>query len=363
MKKLLLYLIALLSLQSCSKKSENVQAKRMDIHEAVYAAGNIYPQNEYKVFSNADGNVLELLVEEGDTVELNQILMKVDRDAQLARAVGSENIYAIANKNVSNNSPVLIEYEAALQTISLKYKNDSTNYARFQNLYKQEATSKVELEKAQLNYLASKNEYQAKKKGFERLKNQLKVEFENAQTQYKLNAKDADNYILKSMMKGRVYELYKEQGEMVRRNEAVALIGDLNTPMVRLTVDELDLPKIKIGQEVLIHIDMYNDKVFRARVSKIYPKLNKLDQSFRVDAQFTDSLIPNLYGLSLEGNIMVAEKRNALCIPKTYLVSKDSLWVEVNGEKSLQKVKTGIADFDFVEIVEGINEQSIIYKP
>jgi HlyD family secretion protein len=82
-----------------------------------------------------------------------------------------------------------------------------------------------------------------------------------------------------------------------------------------------------------------------------------------VDAVFVNTDIPNLYGLSLEANIMVSEKNNALCIPKTYLVSKDSLWIEVNGEKSLQKIKTGISDFDYVEITEGISEQSIIYKP
>lgn len=355
--------IALFALYSCKSNTDTIQASRKDIHEAVYASGNIYPMNEYKVFSNADGNVLELLVEEGDTVDLNEVLMRIDREVQLVKAEGSEKIYNIAQKNISQNSPVLIEYEAALQTLALKYKNDSINYTRFQNLYKEEASSRVETEKAMLSYQASKNEYLAKKKGLERLKNQLKVEYENAQTQYKINAKDADNYVIKSTMKGRVYELMKEQGEMVRRNEAVALIGELGLPMIRLTVDELDLPKVKIGQEVFIHIDMFNDRVFKAKITKIYPKLNRLDQSFRVDAHFIDTDIPNLYGLSLEANIMVNEKKNALCIPKTYLVAKDSLWLDVDGKKTLQKVSTGISDFDFIEITQGISEQSIIHKP
>lgn len=363
MSKLKLFIAFVFLLSACKPKTDSIQAQKKDIHEAVYASGNIYPAKEYKVFSNADGNVLELLVEEGDTVELNQVLMRIDRDIQVARAEGSQEIYNIASKNLGANSPILSEYEAALLTIRLKYKNDSSNYQRYQNLYKQQACSKADLERAELNFNASKNEYFAKKKGLERLKNQLKVEYENAQTQLKLNAKDADNYVLKSMMKGRVYELLKEQGEMVRRNETVALIGDLGTPIVRLTVDELDLPKLKIGQEVLIHIDMFADRVFKARLQKIYPKLNRLDQSFRVDAVLTDNDIPNLYGLSLEANILIAEKKNALCVPKTYLVGKDSLWIDVDGEKTLKKVNTGISDFDFVEIVSGIEENSTIYKP
>lgn len=357
----LLFLLS--ALLACKGKQDTISAVRKDIHEAVYASGNIYPAEEYKVFANADGNIVEILVEEGDTIDKDQVLMKVDSDVPSARERGSEEIYVIANKNISANSPVLAEYEAALQTISFKFKNDSNNYVRFQNLYKQDATSKVELERAQLTYLASKNEYIAKKKGYERLKNQLRVEYENAQTQYKLNTKDADNYTMKSMMKGIVFELLKEKGEMVRRNEAVALIGGIEQPVVRMSVDELDLPKIKIGQEVMIHIDMYNDKVFKAKVTKIYPKLNRLEQSFRVDAQFTSTDVPNLYGLSLEANILISNKQNALCVPKSFLVSKDSLWVENNGEKVLQKVETGISDFDYVEITKGITEQSVIYKP
>lgn len=356
-------LFLLLLFAACKNKEESIQAKRMDIHEAVYASGNIFPAEEYRVFSNADGNVLDLMVEEGDTVDKDQILMQIDRDVQLAKEKGSEVIYGIANKNISSNSPALLEYEAALQTLALKYKNDSTNYVRFQNLYKQEATSKIELEKAQLTYNASKNEFLAKKKGLERLKNQLKVEYENAQIQYKLNTKDANNYVIRSMMKGRVYELLKERGEMVRRNEAVALIGDLGAPIVRLSIDEVDLPKVRIGQDVFISIDMYANKIFKAKVTKIYPKLNRLDQSFRVDAKFVDTDIPNLYGLSLEANILISEKKNALCIPKSYFVSKDSLWLDIDGEKKLQKVETGISDFDFVEITKGITEQSKIYKP
>lgn len=363
MSKIRLQIAFVLLMSACKSETESILPLKKDIHEAVYASGNIYPAKEYKVFSNADGNVLELLVEEGDTVDQNQLLMRIDRDMQQAKAEGSQEIYKIANKNLGANSPVLSEYEAALLTISLKYKNDSSNYQRFQNLYKQQACSKADLERAELNYNASKNEYFAKRKGLERLKNQLKIEYENAQTQYKLNAKDADNYELKSMMKGRVFELLKEQGEMVRRNEAVALIGDIGTPIVRLTVDELDLPKLKIGQDVLIHIDMYADRVFKARLQKIYPKLNRLDQSFRVDAVFTETDIPNLYGLSLEANILIAEKKNALCVPKTFLVGRDSLWLELNGEKALQKVSTGISDFDYVEIVSGINEKTKVYKP
>jgi len=363
MKKILV-LIAVVSLFiSCKKNKETINAAKKDIHEAVYASGNIYPSEEYKVFSNADGNIIELLVSEGDTVDIGQVLMTVDRDAQLAREEGALKIYDIANKNISSNSPVLIEYEAALQTLALKYKNDSINYARFQNLYKQEASAKVDVERAQLTYQASKNEYFAKKKGLERLKNQLKVEYENAQTQYKINAKDADNYVLKSSMKGIVYEILKEKGELVRRAEAVALIGNLGNPIIKMTVDELDIPKIKIGQDVVIHIDMYNDRVFKAVVTKIYPKLNRVDQSFRVDAKFTESDVPNLYGLSLEANIMVNHKQNALCIPKSYLVSNDSLWIDVNGDKTLQKIETGISDFDNVEITKGITEQTVIYKP
>lgn len=359
----LIYPVLFLLFISCKDNTESTQAEIKNIQQAVYASGNIYPANEYKVFANADGFISNLKIEEGDTVILDQELMIIESDMQQARYESSEKIYDLAKTNLSNNSPAIQEYQAALSTLKQKLTIDSLNYTRFQNLYAQQACSKSDLEKASLQYVSTKNEYLAKKNGLSRLKNQLTVELKNAEAQYKVNAKDAKNYTVKSLMNGRVYDLLKEKGEAVRRNEPIATIGDYSDLKIKLIIDELDLPKLKINQKVLIKVDMFKDQVFEARLTKIYPKLNKYDQSFRADAVFVNAKLPDLYGLSLEANIIIDQKQNALCIPKNYLVSNDSLWIELNNEKTKIKIKKGVEDFDYVEIIEGITKDTKVYKP
>ncbi|NJO25523.1 MAG: efflux RND transporter periplasmic adaptor subunit [Bacteroidia bacterium] len=79
----------------------------------------------------------------------------------------------------------------------------------------------------------------------------------------------------------------------------------------KLLVDEDDLDKVKEGQKVLITMDAFPDKVFNATVHRIYPMLNKVEQSFRVDA-IPDSPLPvGIYGLNIEANIVIGEKQKS----------------------------------------------------
>lgn len=357
------YLLLFLLFISCKDKSDSILPELKNINQAVYASGNIYPNSEYKVFANADGFITELNIQEGDTVKTGQDLMVIENDMQQARFESSEKIFDVAKSNVSNNSPVIQEYQAALNTLKQKLMLDSINFTRFQNLYNQQACTKVDLEKASLQYISTKNEYWSKLNGLTRLRNQLTIDLKNAEAQYKVNAKDAKNYTVKSLMNGRVYELLKERGEAVRRNEPIAIIGDYSYLKIKLIIDELDLPKLKINQKILIKVDMFKDQIFEAKLTKIYPKLNRYDQSFHADAVFVNSKMPDLYGLSLEANIIIDHKENALCIPKNYLISNDSLLIERNDEKLKIKVIKGIEDFDFVEILQGIDKDTKIFKP
>ena len=71
-------------------------------------------------------------------------------------------------------------------------------------------------------------------------------------------------------------------------------------------MDEADLNKVHKGQKILITLDAWPDKQFVAVVDKIYPRLNKAEQSFRVDAKFEIAPPIGLYGLNLEANIIIS---------------------------------------------------------
>jgi hypothetical protein len=68
----------------------------------------------------------------------------------------------------------------------------------------------------------------------------------------------------------------------------------------------------------------------------------------------------NLYmGLTGEGNIVIQEKKKTLVIPRAYLQDGN----KVETDDGLVVVKTGLSNWEFIEILSGIDEKTKIYKP
>jgi multidrug efflux pump subunit AcrA (membrane-fusion protein) len=137
-------------------------------------------------------------------------------------------------------------------------------------------------------------------------------------------------------------------------------VGDASVFLLELQVDEYDISKIREGQSVLVSMDSYKGQVFKATVSKIYPTMNERSKSFSVEAVFLTQppvLYPNL---TAEANIVIQEKKRALTIPVNYLVNDSTVLISKN---KTRVVKTGLKDYQKVEILNGLSAGDIIYKP
>ena len=165
-----------------------------------------------------------------------------------------------------------------------------------------------------------------------------------------------------SRINGRIYEVYKEPGELVRRGEAVALLGDQGKVYLRLNVDELDVEKVKPGQAVLVKLDSYPDKVWKANITKVYPMLNTRDRTFRVDAHFTETVPPQYSGLTAEANIVVRQNPKALAVPKSFLIGKDSVMIEKNGDVQKIRIRKGVENMEYVEVKAGLTPEMMLVK-
>jgi len=163
---------------------------------------------------------------------------------------------------------------------------------------------------------------------------------------------------IRSDCDGIVYQVMKEQGEAVRMNEPVAFVGDASKRIIRLGVDQQDIEKIKLGQQVLFKADITGDSVYSAVVKKIYQMMNESNQSFRVDAVFSEPFPSSFIHCPIEANIVVNKKESALVLPRTALEGKDSLLIEENGNRKKIHVSTGAANGDYVEILNGIDEKT-----
>ncbi len=343
---------------ACNRGNEGVAPTYRELTEAVYASGNVYPRQEYTVTADATGLIQQRLVNEGDSIRQSQLLFVLESASADARAQAAATALRQSQANLNASSPVLAELEAQVRNARTRLANDSINYARFRELYAQNATSRAELERAELNYTLARNTLRAQQNALQRSRDQIRVDVANSRSQLVTSEVAGRNTRIRSFVDGKVYEVYKDPGELVRPGDALALVGSGRRLYAQLAVDESDFGRVRVGQSVILKADVYPDKVFNARITKRYPKLNRTDQSFRVDAEFEGAVPDAYYGLTVEANIIISQRPRVLTIPKSYVVGSDSVWIEQDGKKQKIRFQKGVENFDFVEIRGGLTEQS-----
>jgi multidrug efflux pump subunit AcrA (membrane-fusion protein) len=350
-----IHIVVVFALVACNRNGETIKPQVKPLTEAVYASGFVVSRDEYEVISQAEGYLDEKLVRDGDLIRKGDPLFVVDSDQQSSRYQLAKENYEMASGNYRDDSPVLGELKAARETARSKMQFDSLNYVRYSNLLKSNATSQSEFDRMRLAYENSTNEFILQSSRYKKTKNQLYIDLENAKSQLQIASDESGRYIVRSLVDGKVFRTMKEKGELVRRNEAIAVIGRADAFYLELSVDELDIQRVKEGQEIVVKIDAYPAKIFRATVDRVFPMINQAQQSLRVDGSFIDPLPGAFSGLAVEANIIVRKKEKALVIPKSALLPGDSVFIETDdGEKKVKVVK-GIETLDEVEIVEGLD--------
>jgi HlyD family secretion protein len=351
MKKLALF--ACLAAVACSKS--NVQQPQVKpLVEAVYASGFVVASNEYDVISQAEGYFAGALVEVGGKVKKGEPILTIEGRQESARLEMATAALAMARRNAGPNSPVIAELSAARATAASKKSFDSLTYERYKNLSLHNSTTRNDLDRARLASEASANDFKAVSSRLEKAREQVDLDLQQALRQYEIASAETGRFIVRAESDGNLLSLMKEKGELVRRGEQIAVVGDNSRFELRFSVDEMDVRRVKPGQDVVVKIDAFGAKVFNAKVIKVHPYINTREQSMRVDAAFTESDTTFYSGLGAEGNIIIQRKERTLVIPKGLLLEGDSVLVSVDGEERKLKVTSGIATLDEVEIVSGL---------
>lgn len=340
-----------------------VHPQKKNIIETVYASGKIMADSEYTVYALNPGTVINKLVNEGDQVKKGQVIYVINNSAPAARLDAANTAYDKARQDLSNNSRVLADLKIAMQNASLKFSNDSLQYARLKAMWNEGVGTKSSLDNAELQYRTSQNEKRSAREKYYATLNDLNVSLKNAQSQVATARNDLNNYIIRAERAGTVYQMLKEKGEAVRANEALALMGKSSDRIIRLAVDQQDIDRIKIDQQVVLKTDATGDKIYQAKVLRIYPTMNEADQTFRVDAVFTGNDSQPYIHTSVEANIIIRKKQQVLVIPSQVLLTGDSVKVKQGGHVKTIAIKTGIHTLNDVEVTEGLDEQSDVVVP
>lgn len=351
--------VTVLVLNSCKDDTQEVQPQMKKLTAAVYASGTLVPEQEYKVVSTVDGYLQDTYVNEGDTVAKGQQLFYVTNEVRQVQEQGAQAVVQRTISTVEEDAPMFEELKGRIEIAHIRMQQDSLQYQRYNNLYSQDAISKSTYEKYYLQYQSSLKEYNNLKRQYEQQRLSGKLQLQQARNQLDVSRAQQNVGRLRSYIDGVVYEIYKKKGDLITPNQPIALVGEGDL-IAKLLVDEDDLDKVYEGQKLLITMDAYDDKIFKARIKKIYPLLNKVEQSFRVDAVFDEALPVGIYGLNLEANIIIAEDKEVMVIPREAILKGDSVWVKKEGEEVKVAVQTGIADEEWIEIKSGLDKSSTI---
>lgn len=355
-------IVFILLLISCGQKQKEVTPQTKQLTEAVYASGTLVPEEDYKVAAATDGYLTQINVEEGSQVQKAQLLFVVNNSAKEAGLAAALALADKTNALTGSSSPVLKALYDNLSTANLRLYNDSLQYVRYRNLYEQNAIAQSSFEKWQQQYLTTKKEKDALTEQIAAQRLSFHIQQQQAANSVRLSATEKANGVIRSAISGVVYEVYKKQGEHVMAYEPIALIGS-GKSIARLSVDEDDFEKIRLGQKVVIKVDAFEDKVFQGHITKIYPVLNKAEQTFRIDVTLTKTPSHTLYGLNIEANIVTEEKRQVMAIPKEALLQGDSVLIKEKDLLSKVKITKGAEDRNWVEVKAGLSaNHSIIVQ-
>lgn len=343
---------------ACQAKQETIKPILQNITQSVYASGTVKSQNQYKAYSTVSGIIQKILVSENDVVKRGSPLFVIANESQ--KLVQKNAVLASDYNDLNVNQGKLKEAQSFVDLAKQKMNSEDLMLSRQQNLWSQGIGTKVEVEQREIALANAKTAYQSAVQKYDDLQKTLTFIAQQAQNNLTISNKNTSDYVVKSSIAGKIYQININQGEMVSPQTPLAIIGNDNAFILEMQVDEYDIISIKKGMKVMVVLNSYKDTVFEARVTKINPIMNEQSKTFTIEAAFVRQP-PILYpSISFEANIIIETKQNALLIPRNYMLN-DSVVLLNSGKQRI--VKTGLKDLQMIEIVSGLDKNDALILP
>ena len=168
--------------------------------------------------------------------------------------------------------------------------------------------------------------------------------------------------ILLAPFPGTVVLVGPQVGELVSMGMPIVILADLEHYYIDATIDETDIGRLQVGQDVAITLDASPDTALTGRVTHIDP-LGSVAQgvvTYGVEIEVTSeqgALRPNM---TATVDIVVARKENALVVPnravKRGTAGKYQIEVVQEGQAETRAVTIGLSNETMTEIVAGVSE-------
>ncbi len=352
--------MACLVLVSCAPERESTLPEVGPITSAVYASGVVKARDQYQAFAAVNGLVTRIHVQVGDTVSQGDALFSIDDRSSSLGSQRAELAVELLRENTGSTSPVLEQLRLAVEQARTRLQNDSAMYMRQRNLWEAKVGSKAELDNRELAYASARNAYQSAQKALAETRTRMRNELRMAENELAQRRAALGDHTVRSLLDGRVYDVLVERGELATTQRPLAIVGRADAFLLELQVDEYDIVRIAAGQRVWVTMDSYKDSVLEATIVRVDPLMNERSRTFTVEAVFAQppaQLYPNL---TVEANIVIANKEKAITIPTSFLL--EGKYVITEGEER-HPVTIGLRDLQRVEVLEGLDSTTRILRP
>lgn len=326
--------------------------------ETVFASGILEADATYDLTAQADGYLTRVNFKEGDLVDPDQELAVVNNKEAFFNEESAIELYNIAHQNTMSNAPALQQAKNSIIIDKQKMDLDLINMQRYQKLWEKNSVAKIDLDNAELQYKTSRSNYESALENYKILKQQADQQVISAKATKKINEVITGKNKINAVVAGKILKVYKKPGDYVKRGETIALIGNPRNIYAKVNIDEGNIKKVKVGQAAFIQLNTNKDKIYKGSVKEIYPAFDESSQSFICKLIFSDSLDFTIVNTQLQSNIVVTVTAKALLIPRRYLDFGG--YVRVEGKKEKVKVVTKFISNEWVEILSGIDDNTVL---
>lgn len=389
---------------------EVAPVKRADISEKVSASGKVQPEVEVKISADVSGEIIELSVKEGDSVRKGQLLFRIRPD-------NYQSFLDRARAAVNTAKANYAQAKATLAQANARFVRTRQEHSRNEKLFSQRVIPESDWENSKANFEVARNELEAAESNAE----SARYGIQNAEANLKDAAENLRKTTVYAPMGGIVSRLNVEAGERVvgtaqMTGTEVLRIANLRNMEVEVEVNENDIVRIEKGDSAEIEVDSYaylrrkfkgvvtsiaNSAVETANAETVteFKVEVKLDPaSYRDLVEKNPGVYPFRPGMTASLEILTDRKNQVLAVPLSAVASRavseedetkkktassddemteaerrreesggskaEVVFVFSDNRVEMRKVKTGIADFEQVEISEGLKEgEQVISGP
>lgn len=379
---------------------EVTKSEKRSLKETVSASGRIYPEVEVVISSDVSGEIVQLYVEEGDSVVQGQTLLKIDPEAYVSTVERGVADLNNAKANLARSRAQIETSKARREELTTTLTQAERDHKRNEGLFKQEVISQSEYDQtlAQVESArASIRSAEADIKAADETALAASYTVKSSEAILKELRTNLSRTTIKAPSSGVITSLSVEKGERVVGTAQMAgteimRISDLSAMEVQVEVTENDILKVALGDDTEIEVDAYLDKTFTGKVTEIANSATNVAGTTSATASLNTDQVTNFIvkiridhdsykdmittgnasafrpGMSASVDIITETKDDVLVIPiqsvgmrvvdeealdKTY---EEVVFVYESDTARMISVSTGIQDDEFIHIMEGIGE-------